>query len=260
MVQWLDNRQETRALVPNIVLDRTVTSTMVANVSFVGYGDVCTVPGVASGVIGDCDPAVSVLVPEAVFDKNGARTGGQSIRTCAVRPDFDELSVSVLNCIALPCAECVSNVRSCTVLWRCTDCQIGAQSSVMFVLSQPLSFASFIAWNFTCDSGVPDQTSSASSFLFPSSSAQVLRGLTPSSVSLTLTPTVYSKVSDNSTTSGYLLEFASNTTGTTVDSGAFQYVRSVLFQYVRFAVCLACLRVECYHAHTVCWIDRSDCS
>lgn len=161
LIQYqLDNIQETKGLVPLLVLKAKVpkfsSPTFTIYTTFFGYGDTC-------GYDSICSSSISIDLTNM--------KGSSITYTCEL-----------------------SKLKSCIIIIKCLDCTINAGAQVLISASENLSYASGIQVNITTDSSIPESKSSLAYYLYPTPN-YVFIGSKPSEFFFTITPSLFTSES-----------------------------------------------------------------
>ncbi|OMJ70696.1 hypothetical protein SteCoe_31256 [Stentor coeruleus] len=158
----LDNIQETKALVPLVIMENEVSEfvspELVVISKFLVYGDSCEINNV-------CNPLILVT-------------------TNNIKSTLSKISCSM------------TNDKSCIVTFTCYDCSLSKGTILKISLLEKFSYASGIEINITSDSSIPNSKSSVSLTL-QSSINYIFIGSEPSKFFFTLTPSIFRSESSN---------------------------------------------------------------
>lgn len=204
---FLNNITENANLIPTLVIDASVKAAIRADLTitanFVGYGDVCE----------------SLTVP-------GQCAAGVSVATTFMSPDNAANAVTT----------CKMLNGNCTMTWSAPKCNFQQdRASITFTSIQDLAFATSITWRIVSTTGVQTIIKSASTYvaggqlstmsnvISPSTTGNVFRGSTPASVNIINSYSLYSSTIGTNG-AGYLVQFSSQSAGTSVDASKFSLV------------------------------------
>ena len=152
----LDNIEETKALVPLVILESEVTEFVAKNVqiyaSFLRYGDSCV------NSTGGCSDLIFVNFYHVNYNSTAY--------TCALLD------------------------KTCTITVTCTACVFDAGSMLSIVLTEKLSYATGIYVNVSSTSSIPDKTSSVLNDLYPNTGYMFI-GSMPSEFYFLMTPSLF---------------------------------------------------------------------
>lgn len=158
----LDNIQETKALVPLVIMENEVSEfvspELVIISKFLVYGDSCEINNI-------CNPLIQVTA------------------------DNFKSSLSKISCK-------MTNNKSCIITFKCYDCSLSKGTILKISLLEKFSYASGIEVNITSDSSIPKSKSSVSLTL-QSSINYIFIGSDPSKFFFTLTPSIFRSESSN---------------------------------------------------------------
>jgi hypothetical protein len=133
---------------------------------------------------------------------------------------------------------------NCTMTWSAPKCNFQQdRASITFTSIQDLAFATSITWRIVSTTGVQTIIKSASTYvaggqlstmsnvISPSTTGNVFRGSTPASVNIINSYSLYSSTIGTNG-AGYLVQFSSQSAGTSVDASKFSLVTGLSLQMV----------------------------
>lgn len=152
----LDNIAETKALVPEVILEQEYGEIYAREIefsfSFAGYG-------------GECGDLKHICINEIRID------------TSNLIGDISDLT-------------CIKEAVYCIVTFKCTHCKLISTGSITLVISESESYATHIGIEISSTSSIPNEISHISTVI-AADPAKYFRGADPSIAYLTMTPSLF---------------------------------------------------------------------
>lgn len=204
---WVDNNVESRSLIPNMSVNRIITSNITINLTMIGYQGKCNI-----------DQSQS-------FKKCASQI---SVTTDSIESQNDEIL-----CMSSP-SEIPTN-QNCTISYVCIECSIPPAkiiSQISFLIQEQFSFARGYKYSIETTSGYEGQNSIIEQNIFPDYD-KFFRGTNvATSVNVQLVQTTHTTSAENKILTGFHVDLLGIEKGYQVDAKSFNHYNGLKFNVI----------------------------